>query len=78
MPFARHFCDLQGELKKNRAGQPELPEVTPPAIDTFQLLDVADQEVWRRADLASVFNYVRRSKKLVIPKEWQDLIPKRL
>lgn len=78
VPFARHFCDLIEEMKHNRKGQPQLPEVTPPAIETFQHLVVADGSLWRQVDLSSVYNYVRRSKRLVIPMEWKNFFPEKI
>eukprot|EP00438_Fugacium_kawagutii_P027320 Skav202720 [mRNA] locus=scaffold654:835216:838033:- [translate_table: standard] len=45
MPFAREICDLQDELKASRMGQPQLPEVVPPAAQTFTWLQDANPEV---------------------------------
>ena len=66
------------EMKATRKGQPELPHVVPPAIETFMQLEMADPEIWRHVDVKSVYNYLRRSKKLQIPAEWQHLMPKKL
>ena len=78
MPFARHFCDLLEEMKSAKSGQPQLPDVVPPAIETFQRLKMSDPEVWRHVGLASVYNYVRRSKRLQIPVEWHCFMPLKL
>lgn len=75
VPFAREVCDLFEEMKSFKLGQPQLPSVVPPAIETFQQLRMSDPEIWRHVDLASVYNYLRRSKKLRIPVEWQHLMP---
>lgn len=78
MPFARAFCDLLEEMKSTRAGQPELPVPVPAAVQTFELLQEADPSLWRAADLPSVFNYLRQSKRLKIPVEWAHLIPAKI
>ncbi|CAL1128905.1 unnamed protein product [Cladocopium goreaui] len=78
VPFAREVCDLMELMKKTRLGQPELPAVLPDALETFGNLQVADPLVWRKVNLPSVYNYLRRNKKLNIPVEWQHVMPKKI
>lgn len=76
MPFAREFCDMLEDLKATRAGQPEaLAGGYPPATELFQQMEFADRTIWKHCQLAKVFNYLRRNKKLQIPAEWQGLVP---
>jgi hypothetical protein len=75
MPFAREYCDMIEEMKSSCSGQPELPQVLPPGVVTFSWLKEADTTIWRAADLPNVFNYLRRSKRLHIPQDWQHLVP---
>jgi len=63
------------EMKSSCSGQPELPQVLPPGVVTFSWLKEADTTIWRAADLPNVFNYLRRSKRLQIPQDWQHLVP---
>jgi len=65
-------------MKKHCLGKPELPAETPSALETFGKLEPADPSVWRHMDLPSVYNYLIRNKKLKIPVEWKNVMPKRL
>lgn len=78
MPFAREYADLLEDMKRTRPKFPEAPQDVPPAVVTFQQLDCADPSIWRHAHLAETFNYIRKSRRLTIPAEWQHLIPDKL
>lgn len=78
MPFARAYVDLHDEMIKTRLGQPQLPAFVPPAVQSFEQLEWADRDIWRHADLNEVFNYMRKSRRLKIPEEWQNIVPTRL
>lgn len=78
MPFAREYADLLEDMKRTRPKFPEAPQDVPPAVVTFQQLDCADPSIWRHAHLAETFNYIRKSRRLRIPAEWQHLIPDKL
>ena len=78
MPFARMFCDLHEEMKANCLGQPGLPAELPLAVETFRLFQETDATVWPTAGLPDVFNYLRKSKRLVIPSDWKHLVPTRM
>lgn len=78
VPFAREMCDLMYDAQKTCLGQPQLPDSLPAAAETFQLLECADKQLWRHVDLAGTFNYLRRSRRLKIPVEWQGLVPYKL
>ncbi|CAK9063979.1 unnamed protein product [Durusdinium trenchii] len=72
--FARQVVDLYEDLVRTPRGLPHLPIHVPAALDTFQAMsDHCDLEF---VELEPVFNYLRRSKHLVIPLEWRDHIPK--
>lgn len=66
------------DLKATCQGKPATPEVIPSAITSYQKLECADPSVWQHAGLASVYNYLRKHKRLQIPNEWKHLIPKKL
>ena len=79
MQFAREFCDLVEELKSNVLGKPQLPDPVPPALETFHNgFEWANPELYRQVNLASVYNYLRRSKQLRIPHDWQPFLPEKL
>lgn len=78
MPFAREVCDLVEDFKATCKGQPAVPHVVPRAIDTFNQLEWLDTSVWHQVDLRSVFNYLRRSRRLKVPSEWKDFVPDKL
>ncbi|CAL1147192.1 unnamed protein product [Cladocopium goreaui] len=68
MPFARAFVDKLERLKQSAQGMPQLPEVVPSAVECLQNWgpDHGHSDVWQYADFASVFNYLRGSRKLKI------------
>ena len=66
------------DLKVTCKGQPQLPDPVPSAVSSFEQLEWADKSVWRYLRLESVYNYLRRHKRLTIPVEWRGLMPKRL
>ena len=66
------------EMKSNRQGQPQLPERVPPALLSFERMQFGDKDIWRQIDFPSVYNYLRKSRKLRIPEEWQRYIPNEL
>jgi len=80
MPFARAFVDKLERLKQSAQGMPQLPEVVPSALECLQNWgpDHGHSDVWQYADFASVFNYLRGSRKLKIPKEWRGTVPDHL
>ncbi|CAL1170825.1 unnamed protein product [Cladocopium goreaui] len=79
MPFAREFCDLVEELKSNVQGKPQLPDPIPSALETFHHgFELANPELYRQVNLASVYNYLRRSKQLRIPHDWLPFMPEQL
>ena len=68
------MVDLFAELITTPRGQPRLPPVIPDARASFEALPSEDYGLGY-AKLQDVFNYLRRGKHLVIPLEWQQLIP---
>lgn len=66
------------DLKRTCKGQPQDPGRAQPALTSFSELEPADPMVWRTAKLPSVFNYLRKNKRLAIPVEWQAVVPHRL
>ncbi|CAK8985373.1 unnamed protein product [Durusdinium trenchii] len=80
VPFARAVVDLVEEMKATAEGQPQLPprELLPPAIETFTTAGWEESDTWQFADFIPVYNYLRRCKHLVVPREWQTLLPIKL
>ena len=72
--FLAHHCQL---LKATAHGQPEVPKVLPSAVETFVSMQYGSQDdMWSFADLGEVFIYLRGGKRLVVPPEWKDLVPR--
>ncbi len=76
MKFARTVTDLHPKLLSNKYGPPRLPAVIPSALETFLKMRDDHPEQWPQANLASVYNYLRRSKYLNIPREWVQYVPR--
>ena len=72
--FLTERCEL---LKKSAEGQPEFPEVAPPALETFQSMTYGEAlELWSFTNLHEVFCYIRGSTRLQIPPEWKPVVPR--
>lgn len=80
MKFAETYTDLIESMKSTCLGQPQLPAHLPTALDTFQMnwFSNLDDELWQFAGIESLFNYLRKHKKLRIPDEWKHVVPKAL
>eukprot|EP00435_Cladocopium_sp_Y103_P057691 s983_g20.t1 len=80
MKFARAVLDLVEPLKQGARGQPSLPDGgAPTALYTMTQLEwQVPAGLWKYADFAETFNYLRGSKRLVIPEEWRDVIPRKM
>lgn len=80
MPFARTFIDKIDRLKQSAQGMPQLPKVVPSALESFHNWGSGEDDnvIWAHADFAALFNYLRGSRKLKIPKEWRGTVPDRL
>ena len=77
MRFACHLAQHVDSLKASCRGQPLLPDILPPATETFRLMSYnQDAQLWSNLELSSVFTYLRGSKKLQIPSQWKDLVPR--
>ena len=72
------MCDLVEELKKSRAGQPEIMGEVPSAMEVMSWKWDCDPELWQFVDFKAVYSYLRGSKSLAIPNEWRPLIPDQL
>ena len=75
MGFGWKIVDMYRALVTNRLGQAPWPEEVPGAMASFMEMP-DDSEMMLFADLQSVYNYLRRNRRLVIPKHWQELVPK--
>ena len=75
--FGRCLSDLYPDMVATACGAPALPSCAapPPAQQSFESLP-SDGFDLGYAKLDDVFNYLRRNRKLVIPSEWQHIIPK--
>ena len=69
---------FSGGFEKSSCGTPELPKVTPPALNMFSSPWHQDDREWQYANFAEVYNYLRGNRKLCIPPEWRGVIPSRL
>ena len=78
MKFARELVDLHGDLISNKYGAPAEPVVLPPALDSFLAMPDDHENQWPQANLVAVYNYLRGSKHLRIPPDWEPHIPKRI
>jgi len=80
MKFARAVLDLVEPLKQGARGQPSLPDGgAPPALYTMTQFEwPVPAGLWKYADFAETFNYLRGSKRLVIPEEWRDVVPRKM
>ena len=68
---------FSGGFEKNSRGTPELPKVTPPALNMFSSPWHRDDREWQYANFAEVYN-LRENRKIYIPPEWRGVIPSRL
>lgn len=75
MAFGHRVVEIVKGAKGTARGQPELPGLVPPALETIQGEWHADSDLWGFVDFRQVFNYLRKSKRLRIPDEWRSSIP---
>ena len=78
MRFARQLVDMRAELISDKFGAPDTPEQLPTALHTFSTMPWDSHDQWPHSDLASVYNYLRGSKHLRIPSQWETHLPKRI
>ena len=78
MRFARQRVDMRAELISDKFGAPDTPEQLPTALHTFSTMPWDSHDQWPHSDLASVYNYLRGSKHLRIPSQWETHLPKRI
>ena len=85
--FPRIYPDLFGltiseiieDLKRCKFGCPDLPDQVPKAVESFkESKSGKDWGLFDHADLEAVFRYLRKGTNLQIPKEWEELVPKRI
>ncbi len=74
--FAKKLVTLFDKLVSEKLGMPELPEVVPPAWETFSKMEFSDN--WVDADMQHVCHYLRSGIYLRIPPEFVDMIPRKL
>lgn len=76
MQFASAVADLIPEMKLTKKGQPDVPQSSywPSALEIFQM-GWETTDVFQSADIGSLYEYLRKSKKLRIPDEWKDFVP---
>ena len=78
MRFARQLVDMRGQLISDKFGAPETPEQLPTALHTFLTMPDDSPDQWPHSDLPAVYNYLRGSKHLRIPSQWEPHLPKRI
>ena len=50
----------------------------PSAVETFVSMQYGcEAELWSFADLEQVFVYLRGGKRLLVPPEWSELVPRK-
>lgn len=76
LQFAFAVRDLIPTMKRYRSGQPDVPQTQwwPTALDIYRE-PWGTTDVFQFADIASLYAYLRKSKKLKIPDEWRHLVP---
>ena len=75
--FAEYLAKRCHFLKKTAEGRPEAPSVLPAALETFKSMQYGvEPELWMHSNLESVFTYLRGAKRLCVPSEWQEVVPK--
>ena len=75
--FGFKLVDLDHDLttsSRGRAPFPIDPAGIPSAVESFRRMP-EDAHALQFAQLDQVFNYLRRGKHMVIPKEWKNLVP---
>lgn len=75
--FGFKLVDLYHDLttsSRGRAPFPIDPAGIPSAVESFRRMP-EDAHALQFAQLDQVFNYLRRGKHMVIPKEWKNLVP---
>ena len=78
MRFARQLVDMRAELISDKFGAPDAPDRLPTAVETFSAMPDDSPDQWPHSDLKSVYNYLRGSKHLRIPSQWEPHLPKRI
>lgn len=81
MAFARAVADMAEDMKRTCRGMPRGTSangMTPPALETIELVWGTDPSLWAAADLSQLFTYLRKHKALRIPEEWKALVPRSL
>ena len=77
MEFAKFLASKSEELKGACEARPPLPSEVPSALATFRSMEYGqDPQLWEFARLQDVFRYLRGAKKLRIPLEWRDEVPR--
>lgn len=76
MRFAKELTAMYPDLVDSACGKGTLPEKLPPALESFRQMTNEGSPGLEHARLWEVFNYLRRGKFLVIPREWQPYISK--
>ena len=78
MRFALQLVDMRAELISDKFGAPDAPDRLPTAVETFSAMPDDSPDQWPHSDLKSVYNYLRGSKHLRIPSQWEPHLPKRI
>lgn len=73
--FARTVTDLFPRLVDTAFTFPDPPAPLPSALESFLSFKEDDPHQWPYAKLAEVYSYLRRSKRLQIPAQWEPFIP---
>lgn len=74
--FGKKLVKLFENMVSEKLGMPELPEVVPPAWETFSKMEFSDN--WGDADMQHVCHYLRSGIYLNIPPEFVELMPRKL
>lgn len=78
--FGLKLVELYEWLVGSCRGQPSLPPTIPTALETFQSMDIGDDEesLWSEASIVEVCKYLRGGTSLLIPPDFRPFLPRRL
>ena len=75
--FASTISVLVDDLKAEQRGTPNVPDLVPPALQSFlKLKSGKGSDLFEFADLESIFRYLRKGHNLRIPGDWAQYVPK--
>ena len=78
--FGLKMVDLYESLVHEKEGCPILPDVVPPATESFSEMEWGEdaEALWSEAKIVEVCRYLRGGKSLMLPDEFRNLMPTRL